>query len=236
MTILGTILLVSWLAGLASYFGGLIAALDHSRESMLKEEVIHGVVAFGGGILVAAVAFALTPEGMKTLSPTVLGLVFCAGGLCFCLLDARISAAGGPKSQFLAMLLDFVPEAISMGAVFSTNPRLGILLAAFIGAQNLPEGFNAYREVVSSGARRRTTLMVLFMVSLLGPIASLLGYLLLQSYPQLTAGIMAFAGGGILYLIFQDIAPQSKLAAHWSPPLFAVLGFTVGMLGKQILQ
>lgn len=34
------------------------------------------------------------------------------------------------------MLLDFVPEAVSLGAVFAVNPKMGILLAIFIAAQN----------------------------------------------------------------------------------------------------
>jgi ZIP family zinc transporter len=72
-------------------------------------------------------------------------------------------------------------------------------------------------------------------VSLLGPLAAATGYLLLQGRPRLTAGIMSFAAGGILYLIFQDIAPQSRIRRHWTPPLGAVLGFVTGMIGKQLI-
>lgn len=43
---------------------------------------------------------------------------------------------------------------------------------------------------------------------------------------------MLFAAGGILYIIFQDIAPQSKLKNHWAPPLGAVAGFLLGVLGQ----
>jgi ZIP family zinc transporter len=69
----------------------------------------------------------------------------------------------------------------------------------------------------------------------LGPAAGFLGYVFLRDMPVVTAGIMSFAGGGILYLIFQDIAPLSKMQRHWTPPLGAVLGFLVGMIGKQLL-
>jgi ZIP family zinc transporter len=43
---------------------------------------------------------------------------------------------------------------------------------------------------------------------------------------------MTFAGGGILYLVFQDIAPQAKLQRHWIPALGAVIGFLFGVMGK----
>jgi ZIP family zinc transporter len=230
-----TIMLATWLAGVTAFIGGLVARVEGSMETTFKRELVHGIVAFGGGILVAAIAFALAPEGMKYLSPAVLAATFCAGGIGFCLLDRHLSSQGGSKAQFMAMLMDFVPEAISLGAVFGHDRRLGMLLAAFIGAQNLPEGFNAFREVVKSGTKPRTALVTLFAVSFLGPVAGCIGYFFLQGNPALTAGIMSFAAGGILYLIFQDIAPDSTMRRHPSPPLGAVLGFVVGMVGKQVI-
>jgi len=235
MSQLVIVILASWLAGIACFIGGIVARYEGTANTPLKREAIHGVVAFGGGILVAAVAFALAPEAMQYLSPIVLAATFVFGGVVFCLLDVRLSSRGGSKAQFLAMLMDFVPEAIALGAVFGHDRRLGILLAVFIGAQNLPEGFNAFREVVASGATPRRTLSALLAVSLLGPIASGGGYLFLQNGAKLTAGIMSFAAGGILYLIFQDIAPQSRMQRHWTPPLGAILGFLVGMIGKQLI-
>jgi len=229
------ILLASWLAGATAFVGGIIAKIEGSAETTTKREIIHGVIAFGGGILIAAIAFALVPEGMAALGPASLTVVFCAGGIMFCIIDAYLSRRGGTRAQFMAMLMDFVPEAISLGAVFGHNQRLGFLLAAFIGAQNLPEGFNSYREILKSGGRPRTTLATLLAISLLGPIAACSGYMFLHDQPKLTAGIMSFAAGGILYLIFQDIAPQSRMRRHWTPPLGAVLGFVVGMIGKQLI-
>ena len=209
--------------------------MEGSPETEGKRELIHGIVAFGGGILVAAVAFALAPEGMAVLSPIGLIVAFCAGGLLCCALDAGISRHGGSKAQFMAMLLDFVPEAIALGALFGQSEKTGMLLALFIGAQNLPEGFNAHRENVAANVAASTSLLTLLAVSVLGPMAACGGYVFLQDQPILTACMMAAAAGGILYLVFQDIAPQSKMQRHWAPPLGAVLGFALGMVGKQLL-
>ncbi len=233
MAELGTILVASWLAGIAALIGGIVARMEGSAETETKREVIHAVTAFGGGILVSAVAFALLPEGIAVLSGVELALTFCAGGLAFCILDANLARRGGTRAQFLAMVMDFIPEAVSLGAVFGHDRRLGMLLAAFIGAQNLPEGFNAYRESVARHVSKKHALAALFYASLLGPIAAWAGYTLLDDKHVLTAMIMAFAGGGILYIVFQDIAPQARLRRHWTPALGAVAGFVVGVLGKQ---
>ena len=235
MSELGIIITASWLAGFAAFVGGAIARFEGSAETEVKREIIHGVIAFGGGLLVAAVAFALAPFPISVLNPATLALTFISGGVAFCVIDARLSRRGGTVAQFMAMLMDFVPEALSLGAVFGTNHHLGILLAAFIGAQNLPEGFNAYREIVGSRAKPRGALIALLAISILGPISAGIGYFFLQNQTKLTAGIMSFAAGGILYLVFQDIAPQSGMRRHWTPPLGAVLGFVVGMVGKELI-
>lgn len=229
------ILLAAWLAGLAAVVGGLLARLEGTAETELKREWVHGVVAFGGGVLLAAIAFALAPQAVAVLSPWVLSLTFVAGAFIFAALDAWLSRQGGSRAQLMAMLTDFVPEALSMGAVFGYDPRLGMLLAGFIALQNLPEGFNAYRESVAAGSSPRHTLLALLAFSLLGPLAAWVGFAGLQARPELTAGIMSLAAGGILYLVFQDIAPQARMRRHRLPALGAVLGFLVGMLGKQAL-
>lgn len=232
---LPNILLVAWLSGLGAFLGALIAGLERFRESLLKREVIHAVIAFGGGILLASVAFALTPEGIQDLSALHLAVVFIAGGCVFCTMDIWLSKRRGSMAQLMAMLMDYIPEAISLGAVFGYNPKLGALLALMIGIQNVPEGFNAYRELRHRRLRTRPLLLIFFGFSLLGPLAASLGYFLLQERSVITASIMMFAAGGILYLVFQDIAPQARMRRHWTPPLGAVLGFVVGMLCHQIL-
>jgi len=230
-----SIILFSWLAGFASFAGAAIARVERIPEGVRKKELFRGIVAFGGGILIAAIAFALVPNGIETLTAPALGLLFGAGGIAFCLLDIVLSRSGGSKAQFAAMLSDFIPEAIALGAVFAHDQRLGILLAIFIAVQNLPEGFNAYRELNKTTGRSALILWQMFFVSFLGPAAALSGFFFLQNLPGITDGIMVFAAGGILYLVFQDIAPQAKLRRHWLPPLGAVLGFIVGMLGKKLL-
>ena len=49
-------------------------------------------------------------------------------------------------------------------------------------------------------------------------------------------GIMLFASGGILYLIFQDIAPQVPLKRSWAPSQGAVAGFALGLVGHLLVQ
>lgn len=229
------IVVYCWSAGLAIAVGAAAARFLPSGRREIVRELTHAAIAFGGGILVAAVAFALVPTGLKALPLWLAVPLFLAGSLLFMWIDARLSRRVGPRAQFMAMLLDFLPEAVSLGAVFPHDPRLGVLLAIFIGAQNLPEGFNAYRELMSTDDRPRHVLPMMLALSLLGPIAGLLGYYVLRSAPQAVGALMLVAGGGILYLIFQDIAPLVRMKRHWAPAIGATLGFIVGMVAEKLL-
>jgi len=227
--------LMGWLAGLPIFLGGVLSRYERIPEGVGKQEIIHGIVGFGGGLLVAAVALVLVPAGLEGLSLAALVGSFIFGAAVFCIIDRQLALRGGPLSQTLAMLMDFLPEALSLGALFAHNPKLGVLLAVLIGAQNLPEGFNAYREMTASGNRPAKVIRVMFLLSFSGILAVLLGRFVLQPYPSLVAGVMSFAAGGILYLVFQDIAPMTKMRRHWTPPLGACLGFAVGMIAEKLV-
>jgi len=231
------IILYSSFSGVTVFLGGFISKLfeRYFRAGLVKEEIIHTSVAFGGGIIIAAVAFVLVPEGMNVLSLAPMAILFLTGAIIFFFLDRYIEKKGGTISQLLSMLMDFVPEAIALGAVFATDHNLGLLLAIFIGLQNLPESFNSYLDLRNSGYTSKKCLLILFFLSFSGVFAAISGYFLLSNMPQLTASLMLISSGGILYLIFQDIAPMSKLQKSWFPALGVNFGFLVGMIGQKIL-
>lgn len=220
-------------AGIAMPIGAAVAGIERIRPRWLETEFRHGVVAFGGGALLAAIALVLVPEGIHNLPPVWIIVCFAGGGVSFMILDIRLAANATPASQLVAMLADFVPEALALGATFVVSNDAGFLLAGIIALQNLPEGFNAQRELVSSTSFRTPHVVGAFaLLALLRPMAGLAGYFVLADYPRVVSGVMLFAAGGILYLIFQDIAPQAKLKRHWGPPLGALAGFLLGILGK----
>lgn len=234
---LSKIIIYTLCAGACIPLGGLIAYKEKIRPRWLENEFRHSVIAFGGGILLAAVALVLVPEGIGYVNHSILSVViFLSGGLFFFMVERILGARRREKPQFTAMLLDFVPESLALGGVFAIGGHSAPLLAVFIGLQNLPEGFNAYRELRSipqSSSKHILGLMLLLVP--IGPVVAVFGYIYFSENTILLGATMLFASGGILYLIFQDIAPQSRMRRHWAPPLGAVLGFCIGMLGNNIV-
>lgn len=226
-------MLLSALAAAAMPVGGWLAMIGSLRPGWLDEEIRHTILAFGGGALLAAVALVLIPEGAVGLPAWVIAIWFVAGGACFMLLDIWLAKRKTPASQMAAMLADFLPESLAMGAAFAHGHATGFSLALLIALQNVPEGFNAFREMAGrSRVRGHRVLVLMACMVPLGPLMGWLGMGWLGLHPEILGGIMIFASGGILYAIFQDIAPQVRLARHWSPPMGAVAGFLVGLLGN----
>ena len=192
-------------------------------------------MSFGAGIILSALALVLIPKGMEELSLIPMVLSFLLGAVIFMFLDQYLAKKGGQTATLLAMMMDFIPESIALGAVFAVDSSMATLLAIFIGLQNLPEAFNSYRDLVQSGFTAKKTLIIFFGLSFFGIIAALIGHFLLANSPGLTAHLMTFSSGGILYLLIQDIIPASKLNKNYLTSLGATLGFLVGVIGEKII-
>ena len=231
------LILFSGFAGVTVFIGGLLANLfdHHVKDSPVKYEIVHTLMSFGAGIILSAIALVLVPKGMETLS--VWGVIgsFSLGAILFMLIDKRLAKSGGQQATLLAMMMDFVPESIALGAVFAIEPQMALLLAVFIGLQNLPESFNSFRDLVQSGFSIKKTLVIFFILSFFGIISALIGHFFLRQHPDLTAHLMVFASGGILYLLIQDIIPESKLADNHLTSLGATLGFLIGIAGEMLI-
>lgn len=228
-------LLWTFLAGACIPLGATLARIEHIRPQWLEDEFRHFVIAFGGGVLLGAVALVLLPEGSERLpQPLAAFAAMLAGGGAFMVLDRVQSKRRGETPQLTAMLADFVPECVALGGMFAAGAEGAMLLALLIALQNLPEGFNAWRELAAGALNRKAAQIWMVLLAFLGPLCGVTGWFWLAGQDAALGALMLFAAGGILYLTFQDIAPQSRLERHWAPPLGAVLGFGLAVLAETV--
>lgn len=227
-------LLYTTFAGTCILIGGLTARIERIRPRWLEEELRHSIIAFGGGVLISAVALVLVPEGSMLVSSTwAAPLLLIAGGIAFFGIERFLGLRRRGKPQFMAMLLDYLPESLALGGMFAVGAESAPVLAVLTGLQNLPEAFNAYRELGAlPKANSRRILWKMCATIPLGPAAGALGWIHASEHAGVLGAVMLVSSGGILYLLFQDVAPQSHLNRHWGPALGAVLGFAVSMLAQ----
>jgi len=216
--------------------GGALAGIERLVPRWLEREFRHFLIAFGGGILLGAVSFVLIPEGIEGMHDSLFAIpILLAGGFAFFAIERALGLRRRESPQLMGMILDYVPEAIALGGLMALESDVAALLALLIGLQNLPEGFNAYRELNALNRDNRRTMLTMCALVILGPVAGLSGYFVLGAHPAALSSIMLFASGGILYLIFQDIAPQSRMQKHWGPPLGAVFGICLALYSTMLV-
>lgn len=225
-------------AGSCILLGGFAATLERIRPRWMEQELRHSVIAFGGGVLISAVVLVLIPEGTRLVpSATGASMIVIAGGCVFFVVERSLGIRRRETPQLTAMLLDYLPESLALGGLFALGSAQAPLLALLIGLQNFPEGFNAWRELNSlPGFNSVKTLKIMALLIALGPLIGAIGWFYAAQHPLFLGGVMLFASGGILYLLFQDIAPQSHLDRHWGPAVGAVLGFGISMLAQMLVS
>ena len=231
------IILLTTIAGLCIPIGGAMATIENLFPKWHQKEYRHFLIALGGGILIGSVTEVLVPEGIKSLNHSMFSVpIIFAGGLTFFAIERQLALQRREAPQLIGMLLDYIPEALALGGLVALGSPTALLLAVLIGLQNLPEGFNSYRELIHfNGNNTKRTLLSMLALVPLGPIAGLIGYFFLASSNEVLGAIMLFSSGGILYLIFQDIAPQSRLDKHWFPPLGAIIGFCIAVFSHMLI-
>ena len=231
------VILFSFIAGITVFLGGLSSYFFEQtiNNRGLKRKIVHFLTAFVTGIMLSAVVFVLIPKGMEGLNIASSVIIFLIGAITFYYLDSFIQKNSAKIPQVLAMLLDFIPESIALGALFVYDHNVGILLAIFIAFQNFPESFNSYIELRNSNFSKYKSLIILFCLSFIGVVFSLFGYYFLKDTYEITSALMIFAAGGILYLIFQDIAPSIRVKNSRFLAMGVNLGFIIGMLSEALV-
>lgn len=232
-----TIIVLTGVAGSCIPVGGVMATFERIRPDWLEKEFRHFLIAFGGGILLGAVAVVLVPEGISSMNNSIFAIpITLTGGFTFFVIEKALGLRRRESPQLMGMILDYLPEAIALGGLVALGSPVAPLLALLIGLQNLPEGFNSYREIKAINHSSGKTLATMCALVPIGPVAGLSGYYFLSGDEAVLGAIMLFSSGGILYLIFQDIAPQSRLEKHWAPPLGAVFGFCLALFSEMMVN
>ncbi|MHB8156960.1 MAG: ZIP family metal transporter, partial [Desulfocucumaceae bacterium] len=232
----GQEIVIAFLSGMATGFGGLLAALSGRIGSGLP--VLLGL---SSGIGFTVVFFELLPESVHTGSWTLaaLGLL---SGIAFGLGADKVFTNSNTGSAYsfypgrrknllrsgyffaLGVAMHNLPEGMAIGAGLEARTDLGLLLALAIGLHNLPEGMALSGLLIMGGGRPFFAVATAAAAGLVLPGGTVLAGIWLSAEPGMLAYIMALGAGALLYIIFYELIPQS-LRMH---PARAGMGILAG--------
>ena len=123
-----------------------------------------------------------------------------------------------------AMAIHNLPEGLAAGVGFGTENILQALaIAGGIAVQNLPEGMVLIAPMLQAGIAPRRTLLLAMSTGVVEIAGTLLGYFAVSFSAAMLPFLLAFAGGTMLYIICQDMIPDS--GAHRGSVCALLLGF-----------
>lgn len=233
---------LAWIvgSGLATAVGG--AALLLLRRPSAR--ALDALLGFTAGVMLAATIFSLLVPAIERGSSTPALLGFLAGGAALAVLDTVIPHAHArlregdraPVEQraaeqravllLAAMTIHNVPEGLAVGVAFAAGgSELGIPLALAIGIQNVPEGFAAAAPLIPAGTSPRAAAGVAALTGLVEPPAALIGYAAVDLAGAALAPALGFAAGAMLYVVVDELIPESHAGGH---ALSATVALLVG--------
>ena len=213
------------------------------------------VLSFAAGVMLAAAVLGLIlPSldygGSFGLLITVAGIF--AGALCLNLIDKLvphlhrlIGAEDEPHHNAnLSKVLLFVtaiaihnlPEGIAAGVGFgSGNTSQALIIAGGIALQNIPEGMVIIGPMLAAGVTPRKTFICAMITGLVEVVGTLIGYFSVSIASAILPFALAFAGGTMLYVISDEMIPETHAHGSQRGATYALLiGFCV-MLATDVL-
>jgi ZIP family zinc transporter len=227
-------------AGAALVVGALIAWFVR-----VPQRAVATIMAFGGGVLISALAFDLVDEAEQQggLAPTVAG--FLAGAAVYVAANvvlARHGARHRKRSQdqqpsededsgsgaaiAIGALLDGIPESVVLGLSLLAGGGVGVAVLAAIFISNVPEGLSSAAGMKRNGRSAAYVFGVWTTIAVVSALAALLGYVALGSAPpELIAVITAVAAGAILTMIADTMIPEAFETTRTWTGLITTVGF-----------
>jgi ZIP family zinc transporter len=201
----------------ATFFSLLLPALEHADRAATSQFL--GVAIVGAGVLAGAAGlfaihryaphehFVLGREGPETARFTRIWLFV------------------------IAITLHNFPEGMAVGVGFAGgDEENGIALAIGIGLQNIPEGFAVAVSLIGIGYSRARAFAVACLTGFVEPVGGAFGAAAVSLAEPLMPAILGMAAGAMLFVISDEIIPETHRRGYENVATFSLLGGFVLMM------
>ena len=237
--------------GAATMLGSLIGFIFKKVSQQFSDIVL----SFAAGVMLAAAVLGLIlPSleygGQYGLVITIVGIF--AGAACLSLVDKVVphlhrlmgvdteSHNNANLSKILlfvaAIAIHNLPEGIAAGVGFgSGDTSQALLIAGGIALQNIPEGMVIIGPMLAAGVSPAKTFVSAMITGLVEVLGTLVGYFAVSVASVILPFALAFAGGTMLYVISDEMIPETHAHGNERGATYALLaGFCI-MLATDVL-
>ncbi len=214
------------------------------------------VLSFAAGVMLAAAVIGLIIPSLEYggrygIMITIAGIF--AGALCLNLIDKLVphlhklvGADIEPHNNAnLSKVLLFVtaiaihnlPEGIAAGVGFGSGDTAGaLIIAGGIALQNIPEGMVIIGPMLATGIKPAKTFWIAMITGIIEVLGTLIGYFAVSVASAILPFALAFAGGTMLYVISDEMIPETHAHGHEQGATYALLvGFSLMLVTDFLL-
>ena len=246
------VLLTALGVGGATVFGSLVGFAFKKISTKFSDIVL----SFAAGVMLAAAVLGLVLPSLEyggkySLFITVAGIF--TGALCLNLIDKLVPhlhrLAGADREEHnnanLNRVLLFVaaiaihnfPEGIAAGVGFgSGDASQALIIAGGIALQNIPEGMVIIGPMLAAGIPAGRTFICALATGLVEVLGTFMGYFAVSISSAVLPFALAFAGGTMLYVISDEMIPETHAHGNERGATYALLvGFCVMLITDVLL-
>jgi len=243
------VLLTALGVGGATIFGSVIGFLFKNISHKFSDIVL----SFAAGVMLSAAVLGLIIPSVDygNVWITIIGIF--AGALSLNLIDrvvphlhhmVGVDSESHPNNASLNKVLLFVtaiaihnlPEGIAAGVSFGTgNASEALLIAGGIALQNIPEGMVIIGPMLASGISPKRTFLCAMATGLVEVVGTLIGYFAVTVASAILPFALAFAGGTMLYVISDEMIPETHHNNESGATYALLVGFCVMLLSDVLL-
>ncbi len=245
-----------WLTALGVGGATVIGALIGFIFKKISHKFSDIVLSFAAGVMLAAAVLGLILPSLEYggtygIVFTILGIF--AGALCLNLIDKLVphlhklmgSDTEAHHNAQLSKVLLFVtaiaihnlPEGIAAGVGFgSGDTTQALIIAGGIALQNIPEGMVIIGPMLAAGVSPRRTFVCAMATGLVEVVGTLIGYFAVSISTAILPFALAFAGGTMLYVISDEMIPETHAHGSERGATYALLiGFCIMLITDVLL-
>ncbi len=246
------VLLTALGVGLATVFGAVIGFAFKKISHRFSDIVL----SFAAGVMLAAAVLGLILPSIEYggnygILYAVAGIF--AGAVCLNLIDKLVphlhrlvgSDSESHNNESLSKVLLFVtaiaihnlPEGIAAGVGFGSGDNSqALMIAGGIALQNIPEGMVIIGPMLAAGVSPRKTFICAMLTGVVEVVGTLIGYFAVSVSTAILPFALAFAGGTMLYVISDEMIPETHAHGSERGATYALLvGFCVMLVSDVLL-
>lgn len=247
-------------AFIATMFTFFITTLGSSIVFLFKKinkSFMDAMLGFSAGVMIAASFFSLLSPAIEmsenlhltgwivvSIGVILGGILLFIGDKTFDIIEKKRKNETSSSFKRCLMLvtsitLHNIPEGLAIGVAFGSlmyhldgaTLSAAWMLALGIGIQNFPEGMSISLPLRREGFSRKKAFLFGSLSGIVEPIAGVIGAILVIKVRVLLPYLLAFAAGAMIYVVVEELIPESQTNKKKDlMAFFTLIGFTIMMI------